>query len=170
MYTKGQRVMNKKPGLLFSVLLFAFIVLAASFNMNLDNRAAVKLRAGINPADVLYICPADNTTWLNISHSMHALSKYASIFFLFVGIVLFFSWGWALYQNLLKDKFVDDAYKTPWMLTKGFFWILIIFTLLVVTPNHYREVKVRGQDTPWVLCDSDSAGARAVGYNAVSSR
>ena len=162
--------MNKKPGLVFSVLLFTFVILGAAFNMNLDGRTSVKLRAGIDSANVLYICPIDNTTWTGISSSLHTLSRYASIAFLFFGIVLFFSWGWALYQNLLKDKFVEDAYKMPWALTKGFFWVLIAFTILVVTPNHYRSVQVRGQDTPWVLCDSNSAWARAVDYRAVSSR
>lgn len=162
--------MNKKPGLLFAVSLFAIIILAASFNMNLGGNAPIKLREGINPDNVLYICSAANETWNNISHSMHMLEKYASLFFSFAGIVLFFSWGWALYQNLLKDKFNDEAYKTPWELTKATFWIIIAFTVIFVTPNHYRNVNVRGHGDGYVLCENTSDGARPVNYKAIKSR
>lgn len=159
--------MNKKPGLLFAVSVFAIIILAVSFNMNLGGNAPVKLQAGVNPDNVLYVCPAIDSVWKQISDSLHFLGRYAAVFFCFAGIVLFFSWGWALYQNLLKDKFVDEAYKNPWGLTKAVFWIVIIFTILSMTPNHYRNVEVRGHGDNWVLCENNSDGARAVPYKAV---
>ena len=134
--------MNKKPGLLIAVALFAIIILATSFHMNLGDRPPLDLPQGVNPADVLYVCPVTNETWQGISSTLHLLDRYASVFFAFIGIVLSFSWGWAIYQNLLKDKFSEDAYKNPWALTKGFFWLIVIFTLLMATPNYYREVRV----------------------------
>ena len=164
--------MNKKPGLVFSVLLFTFVILGAAFNMNLDGRTSVKLRAGIDSANVLYICPIDNTTWTGISSSLHTLSRYASIAFLLFGSVLFFSWGWALYQNLLKDKFSADVYKNPWGLTKIFFWAGVIITVLAMTPNYFRTVNVNinGDETQWFLCENTSDGARPVNPKTVTLR
>lgn len=160
--------MNKKPGLVFAVCLFAIIILAVSFNMNLGGDAPVKLNSGINPENVLYVCEIKtDSIWHQISQSLHLLGKYATFFFSFAGIVLFFSWGWALYQNLLKDKFNADAYKNSWEITKVIFWIIVIFTVLFVTPNHFRNVEVRGHGDNWVLCDKASTGARPVNFRAV---
>ena len=159
--------MNKKPGLLFAVCLLAIIVLSVSFNMNLGDGTAVKLASGVNPDKVLYVCPIANSIWVSISQSLHLIGKYAIVFFCFAGIVLCFSWGWALYQNLLKDKFSEDVYKNPWGLTKVVFWIIVIFTILIVTPNHFRRVELHGHGDNWVLCDNTSEGARPVNYRAV---
>ena len=160
--------MNKKPGLLFAVSLLAIIILAVSFNLNLGGNEPVALRAGVNPDKVLYVCDSGNDTWDHISTSFHLIGRFATLFFSFAGIVLCFSWGWALYQNLLKDKFSEDAYKTPWSLTKAVFWIIVVFTILLVTPNHFRRVEVHGHGDNYVLCDSTSDGARPLNYKAVS--
>ena len=161
--------MNKKPGLLFAVSALAIIILAVSFNMNLGGNPIVSLNPGVDPAKVLYVCEiAKDSIWNQISASLHLMGKYAIFFFSFAFIVLFFSWGWALYQNLLKDKFNEDAYKNPWELTKIVFWIAIIFTALYVTPNHFRNVEIRGHGDNWVLCDKNSDGARPVNFRAVT--
>ena len=162
--------MNKKPGMLFAVSLFAIVILAASFHMNYGEHTAVALRAGVNPDSVLYVCPSGSGMWDNLANSMHFMKKYATVFFSFVGIVLMFSWGWALYQNLLKDKFSDDAYKTPWGLTKVIFWLIVAFSILFVTPNYFRRVDVHGHGDNWVLCENTSEGARAVSYKSVTLR
>ena len=159
--------MNKKPGLLFAISVFTIIIVAVSFDLNLGANTPVELMEGVNPDNVLYVCPAASETWLSISNALHFFARFAPLFFSFAGIVLLFSWGWALYQNLLKDKFVDEAYKNPWELTKAFFWIVIVFTVLYVTPNHFRQVEVRGSTEQWVLCDNTSDGAQAVNYRAV---
>ena len=160
--------MNKKPGLLFSVVVFTIIMVAASFHLSLSNNAPVKIPANVNPDTVLYVCPADSSTWQSVSESFHMLSQFAPLFFSFVVIVLLFSWGWALYQNLLKDKFSDDVYKNPWGITKVIFWLMIGFAILLSTPNHYRHVDVRGHGADWVLCESTSEGAHATKYKNVS--
>jgi hypothetical protein len=72
-----------------------------------------------------------------------------------------------MYQNLLKDKFVRDAFKKPWAATKMLFWALVVVLLLVKTPNYFRTVHVDGTNTNWVLCESNTPGARAVRADAV---
>ena len=162
--------MNKKPGLLFAVVFFAIIILAASFNMNLGGGAIVKLKPGINPDTILYVCQITESNWNVFANVFSMWEKYVYMFFIFATIVLSFSWGWALYQNLLKDKFSADAYKNPWALTKMFFWAGVICTILAVTPNHYRTVHVRGDNRNWVLCENFSEGAHAVRAQAVELR
>ena len=162
--------MNKKPGLLLTVSILAIIVLATAFNMNLGGDSAVHLRAGVNPDSVLYICPVADNIWDSFANAMSLGRRYIYMGFWFAGIVLLFSWGWALYQNLVKDKFSADAYKNPWGLTKLFFWAAVICTVLAMTPNYFRTVHVRanGHDSQWVLCDSTSTNARAVNAKAVT--
>nr|MBQ0091593.1 hypothetical protein [Candidatus Enterousia merdequi] len=160
--------MNKKPGLLFAVCLLALVILAASFGMNFGGNPPVRLPQGVNPADVLYVCQNTDSSWTQFSNALHMFSKYATILFFFAFFILLFSWGWALYQNLLKDKFNEDAYKNSWALTKFFFWALIIYTVLFMTPNHFSRVDVRGDNRQWVLCENTSAGAHAVKSKAVT--
>ncbi len=153
--------MNKKPGLLFAVCLLAMIILAASFGMNFGGNPPIHLPSNVNPDSVLYVCPASDSAWADISQSLSMINKYAYLMFFFALFVLMFSWGWALYQNLLKDKFNEDAYKNPWGLTKVIFWCAVIYSLLVWTPNHFRRVEVRGSNAQWVLCENTSTGAKA---------
>ncbi|MCQ2574789.1 MAG: hypothetical protein MJ156_01635 [Alphaproteobacteria bacterium] len=164
--------MNKKPGLLFSISILALIVLAASFDVHIGAQHVVRLREGIDPATVLYVCPIESSIWDNLSNALVNGRKYVYMFFFFFSMILLFSWGWALYQNLLKDKFSKDVYKNPWGLTKIFFWGFIIFLLLVHTPNHYRYVKIdiKGHTTEWVLCENTSEGARAISAKAIKVR
>ena len=160
--------MNKKPGLLFAVVVFAIIILAASFNMNLGGNAPVHLKAGVNPDTILYVCPIGESNWDTFATAFSMWRQQIYMFFVFAMIVLLFSWGWALYQNLLKDKFSDDVYKNPWGLTKMFFWAGVVCTVLAMTPNYYRRVHVNGNNQQWVLCENTSEGARPVRASAVS--
>ncbi len=160
--------MNKKPGLLFTVSLLAIIILAASFDMNFGGNPPVHLPSGVNPDNVLYVCPATNTSaFAQLSTAFHAVGRYVYLFFAFFVLVLMFSWGWALYQNLLKDKFSTDVYKNPWDLTKAVFWGAVIAFVLYMTPNYFRHVEVRGHGTDWVLCENTSDGARPANFKAI---
>ena len=161
--------MNKNPGLLFTVSLLAIIILAASFNMNFGGNPPIQLPNGVNPDSVLYVCPiGDEGGFSQFSAALHAVGKYVRLFFSFMTLMLVFSWGWGLYQNLLKDKFSADAYKNPWALTKIVFWMVVVFSVLFMTPNHFRRVDIRGHGDNWVLCESTSLGARAVNPRAVN--
>ena len=167
---KANKYMDKKPGLLFAVCLLAIIVLATAFGFNFGGDATVQLRAGVNPDSVLYICPLADDIWDSFASALSMGRRYIYIGFCFAGIILLFSWGWALYQNLVKDKFSADAYKNPWGLTKMFFWAAVICVILVMTPNYFRKVHVHvnGHDSEWVLCDNTSTDARAVNADAVT--
>ena len=161
--------MNKNPGLLFTVSLLAIIILAASFNMNFGGNAPVALPAGVNPDSVLYVCPlAKDGGFVQFSAALHAVGRYVYLGFAFMVLVLVFSWGWALYQNLLKDKFSADAYKNPWGLTKVVFWMAVISFVLFKTPDYFRRVDIRGRGTDWVFCENTSVGARPVNPRAVA--
>ena len=76
-------------------------------------------------------------------------------------MILFFSWGWALYQNLLKDEFKRDSFKNPWAMTKIAFWAGVIVLLVLMTPNHFRKVRYGARPEAYVLCESDTPGAHA---------
>lgn len=162
--------MNKKPGLFFAVSVLAMIVLATAFDLNFGGNEAVHLRAGINPDSVLYVCPVEDHVWEAFSKVITEARKYIYVAFGFATIVLLFSWGWGLYQNLVKDKFNADAYKNSWGLTKLFFWAAVICIMLAQTPNYFRTVHVRSHnhDSEWVLCESTSTNARAVNAKAVT--
>jgi hypothetical protein len=164
--------MNKKPGLFLSVSVLAAIILATGFGFHLGGSEAIRLRAGINPGDVLYVCPVSNDIFDSLSQSFSMLSQQVYVLFTFALIVLAFSWGWALYQNLLKDKFSADVYKNPWALTKIFFWAMVVVTIIMVTPNYFRTVHVhiKGHTYDYVLCESNSTGARAINERAVTFR
>ena len=158
--------MLKKRGLLFSVCALALVILATVFKLQLPgaNTESAKI-AATNVANHLFVCPIASSTWDSVSRGLSVLESYLSMFVVFVVIVLLFSWGWALYQNLLKDKFVKDVYKTPWDLTKIVFWIVVAFVILIMTPNHFRTkvpVRSNGQTSEWVLCEQSAPDARAV--------
>lgn len=161
--------MNKKPGLLSAVSILALIVLAVMFNIRLGGNAVVQLPAGVNPDDVLYVCSANSSVWDNFAQVMTAGQKYIKMAFVFAFIVLTFSWAWALYQNLVKDKFSADAYKNPWALTKIFFWAAVICYMLTMTPNYFRVVSARSTgdlSKQYVLCEKTSEGAHPVRASA----
>ena len=56
---------------------------------------------------------------------------------------------------------VSEFIKRPWAATKLLFWALVIVLMLVKTPNYFRTVYVDGARGEWVLCESNTPGARA---------
>ena len=158
--------MDKKPGLLFSVYALAMIILASVFKFNLFNENPDKLTNTANVANHLFVCPMTSNTWDSISNMLSKGEEYISMGVAFVVIVLLFSWGWALYQNLLKDKFSADVYKNPWEITKIAFWATVICIVLVKTPNYFRPkaklVRQGGEKIEFVLCENTSENAKAV--------
>ena len=163
-------IMNKKPGLLFTVCILALIILATVFGKNFGGSDPVVLPHGVSPDNVLYVCPVASNTWDSFAKAMTFGRKFITMGFVFAFIVLLFSWSWALYQNLVKDKFSADAYKNPWELTKLFFWAGVICAVLVMTPNYFRTVHVHkgNQTSNWVLCENTSPNARPVNPKAVT--
>ena len=155
-----------KPTMLFVVVLLTSIILMTVFNINLSTTTHIPLASDV-AANALYVCPATSNTWDMLAAGLSQFKKPLIIGFFFAVILLCFSWGWAMYQNLLKDKFVRDAFKTPWGLTKMLFWFFVIVLLLLKTPNYFRLVEVTSTNTNWVLCEDNTPGARAVREEAV---
>ena len=157
--------MNKKPGLLFSVYALAMIILASVFKFHLNGVNESTANATKNVAQYIFVCPATNKTWESIAQMFSIGKSFIYFGIAFIIIVLVFGWGWALYQNLLKDKFDVAPYKTPWGITKVVFWAVVICYVLMMTPNHFRTKITRkggGHETVWVLCEQTAKDARAL--------
>jgi len=115
----------------------------------------------------LYVCPASAPAWESAARAVRPFMYYITMGFFFAAIVLMFSWGWALYQNLVADKFKRETYAKPWMFTKMLFWAGVIIVIMAATPNHFKTVHITGADGDWVLCENTTPGARAVRADAV---
>lgn len=155
-----------KPTMLYAIVLLVSIILMTAFDISLSPTVSVAVSDSVAP-NALYVCPAASTTWDTLSRGFSQFTRPLIIGFLFAAMLLIFSWAWALYQNLLKDKFVRDAFKQPWAFTKLFFWAIVAVYILVMTPNYFRGVRLDGASGEWVLCDSDSPGRRVVRAESV---
>lgn len=155
-----------KPTMLYAIVLLTAIILMTSFGINLSPTEPISISAAAAPT-TLYVCPSASNTWDMLSQGLSPFARPMIIAFFFALILLVFSWSWALYQNLLKDKFVRDAFKKPWAATKMLFWAVVLVSMLVMTPNYFRRVHLDGAPGNWVLCENNTPGARAVRADAV---
>ena len=155
-----------KPTMMFAIILLTLIILMTAFNINLGSNESVMVSA-VNAPNALYVCPAASGLWDKLAVGLAIFKRPLVIGFFFSVIILLFVWGWALYQNLLKDKFVRDAFKTPWAFTKLLFWSVVIVSMLLATPNYFRTVHLTGAPGNWVLCDDNTPGRQAVRASAV---
>lgn len=152
--------------MLFAIVVLVAIVIVVSFGLQLEPSAPIEF-ASDAAANVLYVCPGTSAFFDNFANNLQPVHHILIIVLFAVIMLLAFSWGWALYQNLLTDSFKRETFKKPWQLTKITFWAAIIVTIFVMTPNYFRTVHVDGTVTEWVLCDADTPGARAVRADAV---
>jgi hypothetical protein len=150
-----------KPTMLFAIVMLSAIVLMTAFNFTLTP-VATETAARVAGPEILYVCPAESSVWDTLANALGYFTRPIVIAFCFAVILLLFTWGWALYQNLLKDKFVRDAFKTPWAFTKMLFWGAVAIFILIRTPDSFRIVHIDGATGDWVLCDNNTPGARAV--------
>ncbi|MDR2413276.1 MAG: hypothetical protein LBD50_03655 [Rickettsiales bacterium] len=156
-----------KPTMLFSIIAITAIILASSFGLHIMPLEPIhRLPDDILPR-ALYVCPAASSVWDPVAMSLQPYIRYINMFFFFVIMLLMFGWGWALYQNLLKDSFKQDVFKNPWAFTKIVFWLAVAAMLLVWTPNSYKGVRINGAEGKWILCEENSPGALPVLSNAV---
>lgn len=159
-------LLRMKPTMMFAIVLMTTICLMTAFNINLSPSEVVSATVQDAP-NTLYVCPTTSQLWDKLAAGFVLLKRPMVIGFFFSVIILFFLWGWALYQNLLKDKFVRDAFKTPWAFTKLLFWAVVIISLLLATPNYFRTVHLTGSTGSYVLCDNNSPGAMPVPAGSV---
>ena len=158
----------KKP-MVSSIVFFTIVLLMASFGFSLDDTPPMVLPESIR-GKALFVCPAENSFWDAMSTGFGPFSHYILIIFFFAMIVLAFVWGWAMYQNLLQDKFKREDFAKPWAFTKMLFWAGIALILILHTPNHYRRIDIRGTTGQWVTCENSSSGVRAVPINLVETK
>ena len=155
--------------MLFTTIAMTAIVLVASFGLQLGDIAPVYQLSQAQAAGALYVCPAADSVFDSVATGLRYGTRYITMFFFFTLMLLVSSWAWALYQNLLKDKFEDGAFKNVWEFTKIWFWAAVIALLLVQTPNFYRRVTVDGVPGDYVLCESNTPGGVPVPASRVKS-
>lgn len=155
-----------KKTMIWVILFILAVILMSSFDISLAPHQPVQIPLAAR-ANALYVCPAAENTWNTISNGIMPFRRYINIGLIFAGLFVGVMWLWALYQNLLKDKFNRDSFKSPWGATKIYFWALIAIYMLVMTPNYFRTVHITGNNQNWVLCENNTPGAKAVRANAV---
>ena len=155
-----------KPLMLFAIVVLVAIVIVVSFGLQLEPSAPIEF-ASDAAANVLYVCPGTSAFFDNFANNLQPVHHILIIVLFAVIMLLAFSWGWALYQNLLNDSFKRDTFKKPWRLTKWTFCCAVIALLFVMTPNYFRSVQVDGLNGEYVLCEYNSPNARAVPAESV---
>lgn len=157
-----------KPTMGTAICLLTAIIIVSSFELQLDPVDVSTQIPDAVAANILYVCPVNSTIWDPISAGFTQFAKFFKVLLAACVMILSFSWGWALYQNLLKDKFDGDKYKQPWGLTKMLFWAVVIIFMLMMTPNYFRTVHVNGINKDFVLCEVGDEGAKPVRADVVS--
>ena len=155
-----------KPPMIFAIIALTTIVIVSSFGIQLLPVAPVQVPASAIGHE-LYVCPAADLTWDAIAIALRPTMRYLTLAFFFATMILLFNWGWAMYQNLLADKFDQKKFSNPWKFTKFVFWVAVVVAIVAATPNHFKTVHIRGAEGNWVLCERDTPGAAAVRANAV---
>jgi hypothetical protein len=148
-----------KPTMMFTIIAITTIILMVVFDISLAPNAKEIIASNI-PSDVLFVCPVDKSAWTSLANTLVSFKKPIKFAFFFALMILISVWSWALYQNLLKDKFDRGSFKSPWGYTKALFWAAVIMFMLMKTPTYFRFVQVDGLKGNWVLCDANSKGAQ----------
>ncbi len=157
-----------KKTMLWAIMAVVAIVLMSSFGFNIGGTVETLRVPAEYAGNELYVCPAADSTWDTIAGSLKLFTRPIMIMFFFVVMLLAAVWGWAMYQNLLKDKFDAKSFKNPWAYTKLTFWAAIIIVLLTMTPNYFRTVHLKNNNSNWILCDNNTPGALPVHASMVT--
>jgi hypothetical protein len=157
-----------KPGLLFSVLGIIAIIVASSFGLHILPVAPIHNIPDSAADAVLYVCPAADFAFDETARQLSYIRNYLMIAFFFIFMIWAAMAGWAVYQNLLKDKFEEKSWQSIVFLAKILFWMTIVLTVLMHAPNHYRRVSVRGETGNFVLCESNDPASQPKQADAVS--
>jgi len=158
-----------KKSMVSVITFLTIIVLMAAFDFSLGSGNVINVAQDMR-GQTLFICPAESSLWDALAVGFGQFYKYITVGFFFAAIILVFVWGWALYQNLLKDSFKKEDFSKPWSFTKLLFWAWVIMILVFNTPNKYREVDVTNKTGNWVLCENSSTDARVINTNLVHAK
>ena len=116
----------------------------------------------------LFVCPAADVQFNGAAAQLGRFERPLTIIYMFLALLWAAITGWVLYQALLKDKYEDKSFELPKFLGKILIFAPIIVVIALKTPNYFRSVFVRGSVEKWVLCESNSPGAKAVKKDALS--
>ena len=160
--------MKPKSLLLFWVLLGIAIIIMSVNNFQLRPVAPATLPDSAR-ATALFVCPAADVQFDNAAANLGRFQRALSIIFMFIVLLWVAITGWVMYQALLKDKYDDKSFELPKFLGKFLLFSFIVATIVLKTPNHFRSVFVKGSVEKWVLCESNSPGAKAVKKDALAA-
>ena len=90
--------------MMFAIMMVTAIVLMISFDISLSPNAPIVLNDTVAP-NALFVCPVTKSIWTDIASGIGVLRRPLLIGLFFAIMILTAVWSWALYQNLLKDKF-----------------------------------------------------------------
>ncbi|MCL1902458.1 MAG: hypothetical protein FWG18_02400 [Alphaproteobacteria bacterium] len=163
-----------RPLALLSAIAIIVIILMASFGIVPADWVGIQLASHNLPDSVrdsaLFVCPAASNVFDEISRGLLPFRTQFTMVFFFFFMLLLATTGWAVYQNLVKDKFEQKAYDFPFFLGKALLWTTLIVTILMHAPNSFRAVGISGAPGKFVLCESTTPGSRPVRATAVISR
>lgn len=162
-------MLGMNPGFLFSVLAIIAIIVASSFGLHIFPTAPIHILPDSVADAALFVCPAASETFDEIARQLSYARNSLTIVFFFVFMIWLAMIGWSFYQNLLKDKFDEKSWQSIIFLGKTLFWMTIIITILMHSPNHYRKITLRGANGDFVLCESNDPASRPVHSAAVHS-
>ncbi len=120
-----------KPGMVFSALAVIAIIVASSFGLHIFPIEPIHNLPDSVTSNALYVCPAASFTFDEIAKQISYIRNSLMIVFFFVFMIIIAMTGWALYQNLLKDKFEEKSWQSIVFLAKTLFWITIVITILI---------------------------------------
>ena len=158
--------MKPKNLLLFWVLLGIAVIIMSANNFQLRPAAPITLPDSAR-ATALFVCPAADLQFDRAALQLAKFQRALSIIFIFLVILWIAISAWVVYMALLKDKYEDKSFELPKFLGKFLLFAFIIITIVLKTPNHFRAVFVKGSVEKWVLCESNSPGAKAVKKDAL---
>ena len=153
-----------KPIVLFSVLAAIAVGIAASFGVGMGTGTPdilLQLPESVR-GSALFVCPAADSTFDELSRNLLHFGTEITMVFFFCLMLLIASFGWAIYQNLAKDKFEKKRYDFPIAFGQTLLWMTIVVAVLMYSPNSFRAVGVRGVPEKFILCESNTPGARPV--------
>ena len=157
----------KRPILVFSVFAAITIAVMAMSGVSLTPTAPIHNLPDSVRAEALFVCPTTDATFDELANTLSQFRRQLQMIFMFCLMLLFAVAGWAFYQNLIKDKFDKKSYDLTSALAITLFWGTLVVTILMHSPNSFRTVGVRGHEGKFVLCESNTPGARPVRATAI---
>ncbi|MDR1071646.1 MAG: hypothetical protein LBL21_03330 [Rickettsiales bacterium] len=160
--------MKKANLLLLWCLLGIAIIVVSTNGFQLRPSPPITLPDSV-AGQALFVCPAASAGFESVAKEISVYGRALSIAFMFLVFLWIAITGWVVYNSLLNDKFERKSYDIPIFLGKFLLFSFVLATVLMKTPNHFRRVFVSGAEGAWILCESDTPGAKAVRSGAVFS-